>query len=344
MNAGTSTAPALAGPGWLRAWFTAFAPDTAPLALGETAPVWLRRGRTHVLGLPLRALLSPTNEHTPRYDWPHTLSAPALAEWLAASLRDQRWDLLQLDFLPPDSRAARVVHELPEPWRRVDLRARWEAPVIDLTQGADRYFSGLPQKLRANTNRAHNGLEKIGILDMRDLAAGTDWRSWLDAALTVESSGWKAGTGGAVLQSDLVRAFYLTILEQFRANGALRLFGLTLDDELLAFNLLVRDGTTWFGLKTGYAQAWSKHSPGNVLFRHVLRMLFEDGEARSLDMLDPATDWKRRWASRIEPRLRLRLYAPSWRGRLAYHAEHGARWLYRWPAVRKLATFPRRKA
>jgi hypothetical protein len=333
---------AVAGPAWLRAWFTAFAPHTLPLVLGDAAQLWLRRGRIYVLGLPLRTLHSPTNEHTPRYDWPANLPAHALGEWLTESRRGYRWDLMQLEFLTPDSQAARVVSELPKPWQQVDLRARWETPVIDLTQGADSYFSGLPQKLRANTNRAEHGLEKIGTLDIRDLATGTDWRTWLDTALTVESSGWKADTGGAILQSDPVRAFYQTILEQFRANGALRLFGLTLDDELLAFNLLVRDGPTWFGLKTGYTQAWSRYSPGNVLFRHVLRTLFEDSKAHSLDMLNPVTDWKRRWASHIEPRVRLRLYAPSWRGRLAYHGERSARWLYRWPAVKKLATFARR--
>jgi hypothetical protein len=252
------------------------------------------------------------------------------------------WDLLELEFLTPDSNAGRLLGRLPKPWHRVDLRARWETPVIDLTQGADTYFTSLPQKLRANTNRAENGLGRAGVLAVNEFAAGADWRTWFDTALALESAGWKADTGGAIAQSDLLRAFYLTVLEQFRAAGALRLFGLTLDGELVAYNLLVRDGQTWFGLKTGYAEAWSKHSPGNVLFRHVLRALFEERGAHSLDLLDPVTDWKRRWASRIEPRLRLRLYAPGWRGRLAYHGERGARWLYRWPAAKKLANLARR--
>ena len=38
-------------------------------------------------------------------------------------------------------------------------------------------------------------------------------------------------------------------------------------------------------------------------------------------MLDPVTDWKRRWASRIEPRLHVRLYAPTLRGRLLHRLE-----------------------
>ncbi len=339
-----SGAPAVAGPVWLRAWFTAFASDRAPVSVGNQTDVWLRRGSMRVLGLPLRTLHSPTNEHTPRYDWPATLQANTLADWLAASRRRCDWDLLQLEFLAQDAAAVRLLGSLPKPWHQLDLRARWETPVIDLTQGADTYFATLSQKLRANTNRAENTLGRAGALAVKEFAVDADWRTQLDRAMALEGAGWKAATGGAIVQSDPIRDFYLTVLEQFRAAGALRLFGLTLDGELLAFNLLVRDGATWFGLKTGYAEAWAKQSPGNVLFRHVLKALFELGDAHSLDLLDPVTDWKRRWASRIESRMRLRLYAPSWRGRLAYQGERVTRWIYHQPAVHKLLTTARRSS
>lgn len=334
---------AFAGPTWLGAWFAAFAPDAPPIVLGQGTHPRLLAGHTRVVGLPLRVLRSPTNDHTPRYDWTGDLSPDALADRLAASRRAFAWDLLELDLLTPESNAARVLVSLPEPWRRTDLRARWETPVIDLNQAADAYFAGLPQKLRANTNRAENGLRKAGELIARDLAQGDDWLTWLDACLALEGAGWKGEAGGAIAQNDATRAFYLTVLQHFHAAGVLRLYGLTLDGELLAFNLLVRDGHTWFGLKTGYAQDWAKYSPGNVLLRHLLKELFADDGAHALDMLDPVTDWKRRWASRIEPRLRLRLYAPGWRGGLAYHAERFARRLYQSPVGQRLIRLARRR-
>ena len=343
MSNEASNSPAFAGPTWLRAWFAAFAADAPPVELGPGTRLWLRPGHRRVGGLPLRVLRSPTNDHTPRYDWAGDLSPDALADWLVASRRAFAWDLLELDLLAPESNAARVLADLPKPWRRMDLRARWETPVIDLAQGGDAYFAGLPQKLRANTNRAENGLRKAGELIARDLAQGADWLTWLDACLALEGAGWKGEAGGAIAQSRHTREFYLTVLQHFRAAGVLRLYGLTLDGELLAFNLLVRDGHTWFGLKTGYAQDWAKHSPGNVLFRHLLKELFADDGACTLDMLDPVTDWKRRWASRIEPRLRLRLYAPGWRGGLAYHAERIARRLYHSPAGQHLIRLGRKR-
>lgn len=336
--------PSIIGPVWLAAWFAAFGAGTAPIEPGTGTRLWLRPARGRVLGLPLRLLRSPTNDHTPRYDWPADLSTGALGAWLAASRRAHAWHLLELDLLPPQSNAERVLASLPKPWRRLALRARWEAPVIDLTGGADRYFAGLPQKLRANTNRAENGLAKAGELRVRDLALDEDWLDWLEASLALEGAGWKGRAGGAIAQSDPTREFYLTVLAHFRAAGALRLYGLTLDNALVAFNLLVRDGGVWFGLKTGYAEDWAKQSPGNVLFRHVLKALFAEGNADCLDMLDPVTDWKRRWATHIEPRLRLRLYAPGWRGGLAYHAEQGALWLHRQPWVNKAVKFARRRS
>lgn len=328
MSGAPNHTPAIAGPAWVDAWLAAFAPVGAPLELGAGTQLWLRRDSGRVLGLPLRLLRSPTNEHTPRYDWPGNLTPAALAGWLTASRRTYPWHLLELELLAEDSNAGHLLASLPQPWRRLALLARWETPVIDLTQGADAYFAGLPQKLRANTNRAENGLRKAGDLRVRDLALDADWQTSLDACLTLESAGWKGEAGGAIEQHDRTRTFYLTVLRQFHAAGALRLYGLTLDGELLAFNLLLRDGPTWYGFKTGYGEAWAKQSPGNVLFRHVLSALFADGNAQTLDMLDPVTDWKRRWASRIEPRLRLRLYAPGWRGGLAYHGERLARRLY----------------
>jgi hypothetical protein len=342
MSEAADSVLAVAGPTWLSAWFAAFDPDVAPLQLGGQAGLPLRRGRTRLLGMPLRTLHSPTNEHTPRYDWPDGLSPGNVAGWLAASRQRYPWHLLELELLAQDSNAARLFGNLPKPWRRLDLRARWETPVIDLTQGADAYFAGLPQKLRANTNRAENGLGKTGELIVRDFAQGADWLTWLDTCLALERAGWKGQAGGAIAQSTRIREFYLTVLERFRAAGALRLYGLTLDGELLAFNLLLRDGPTWFGLKTGYAEAWAKQSPGNVLFRQVLGALFADGGALSLDLLDPVTDWKRRWASRIEQRVRLRLYAPGWRGGLAYHGERTARWLYHSSAAQKLIALARK--
>lgn len=342
MNSAPNHTPAVAGPAWLDAWFAAFAPASARLELGNGTPLWLRRDRGRVLGLPLRLLRSPTNEHTPRYDWPGDLSSDVLAGWLAASRRDYAWHLLELDLLAQDANAVRLLTGLPKPWRRLAHVTRWEAPVIDLTQGADAYFAGLPQKLRANTNRAENGLAKAGVLDVRDFARQPDWRTWLDACLALESAGWKGDAGGGMAQQDRTHAFYLAVLHQFHAAGGLRLYGLTLDGELLAFNLLLRDGPIWYGFKTGYAEAWAKQSPGNVLFRHVLRALFADGDTLTLDMLDPVTDWKRRWASRIEPRLRLRLYAPGWRAGLAYHGERVARRLHSLPAARRVARLLRR--
>lgn len=343
MNGSANATSLFAAPPWLTAWFAAFAPATAPFELGTHTSPWLRRDRLRVLGLPLRALRSPTNDHSPRYDWPCQLLAHDLVAALAASRRAYAWDVLELELLAPESNAARLLATLPKPWRRMDLRARSETAIIDLEQGADAYFAGLPQKLRANTNRAENGLRKAGELVARDLARGDDWLTWLDACLALEGAGWKGEAGGAIAQNDTTRAFYLTVLQHFHAAGVLRLYGLTLDGELLAFNLLVRDGHTWFGLKTGYAQDWAKYSPGNVLLRHLLKELFADDGAHALDMLDPVTDWKRRWASRIEPRLRLRLYAPGWRGGLAYHAERCARRLHQSPVGQRLIRLARRR-
>jgi len=42
-------------------------------------------------------------------------------------------------------------------------------------------------------------------------------------------------------------------------------------------------------------------------------------DVKCLDMLDPVTDWKRRWATRVEPRAFIRIFSPNLKGRLLCH-------------------------
>jgi CelD/BcsL family acetyltransferase involved in cellulose biosynthesis len=206
----------------------------------------------------------------------------------------------------------------------VEIRTIQHTSVIDLARGEKAYFDGISKKLRQNTNLAENGLKRQGALEMREVANSDDWRDWLERAFELEAAGWKGEQGSAIGQSPHELEFYRRVFGAARSEDRFRLYVLLLDGELIAFNALVLVDGVYYGFKTAFDERHAKQSPGNVLQRFVLRVLFAEGRANKLDMLDPVTPWKERWQTGTEALLRIYLYAPTPRGRLVYWARKAA--------------------
>src|SRR5207248_10109817 len=70
-------------------------------------------------------------------------------------------------------------------------------------------------------------------------------------------------------------------------------------------------------LKQSYHPAFGRHSPGNVLRVLLLQHEIAAGEISSYH-IGQVSEWKQRWATRLEPRCHIRIYDPGVRGTLAY--------------------------
>ncbi len=316
--------PFFARAGWFAAWREAFAPgrDTVQWSLaGVDIPLRPVRQGAARWG---RVLSAPANEHTPclRLPLPSEAAEAALAESLAALYRERRFSWLVFPLLPQGAAEIRCLEGLRARGWSVLVEPHPHTALADLHAGWEAYHQGLSKKLRSNTNRARNGLMRLGALTYQETVAEGDWRRCWAEMLDLEAAGWKGAAAGAIRCRPEVAAFYEAVLEEAAQAGALRLYALRLDGRLIAANLVVVDGATAYGWKTAYDPQLAKYSPGNVLQRYVTQALAEAGVA-TLDMLDPVSEWKRRWASRIEPRLHLRLFPPGWRGRAWYRV---ARW------------------
>ncbi len=307
---------------WFAAWLGAFASESVEAEVdGISIPFIPRRQRRW--GLAHRFLSAPANEHSPCLRLPCLPSreTAGLDAALRRLYRRQAFSWLEFPLLEHDAPELVSLRALVGcGWHLVEARHPHTA-IAEFEDGWEAYHRALSKKLRANTNRAENGLSRLGELRFEDAAESAMWIEAWEEFLALEAQGWKGETQSAIAGDEKLVAFYRRVLEEAHRQGKLRLYLLRLDGRLIGANLVIVEGATAYGWKTAYAPDLAKYSPGNVLQRKVTQALAEEGVGR-LDMLDPVTDWKRRWATRVEPRIHLRLFPPGLRGGIFYRLVH----------------------
>lgn len=298
-------APPFARPGWFAAWWSAFG-SGAPLVVTTT-----RGGRlTGVLALRRRAgvLASPTNAHTPGFGMlaEDASAAAALASWLFA----QRPRRVQLDYVdaadptvPELSRAAAGAgHRM---LRTVVQRS----PYVALAPGED-VDRRLGAKVTGNLRRTLRRLEEAGRVEVQVEATPRQLDRLLVEGFRVESSGWKAERGTAILSSPATRRFYAALARWAADAGLLRLAFLRLDGRAIAFAFVLRDETAYYLIKGGYDPEHRRFAPGKLLFRSLMARAAASG-AQRFELLGAAEPWKLEWTDRCHERILVRTYAPT---------------------------------
>ncbi len=191
---------------------------------------------------------------------------------------------------------------------RVVFEGSWEA-----------YLASRSANLRSVVRRGEKRLREHGALVLEEHRGGAGLDAAFDEFLAVEASGWKGADGTAIAVEPGLRERYLRLAREAAARDQFRLYLLRLGPTVIAgdYGILFED--TYFMLKTGYAQALAKASPGNVLHQRVLARLWSSGTVRTYDFMlgDHHADYKRQWANDVRRYATIRLFHPrSVRGRL----------------------------
>jgi len=303
------------GQEWFDAWYAAFAPDAGrfPLDLpsGDFAPD-LYADRIRLLRGSWRFLRAPTNSHTPRYGWKLTGDGDvgALDRSLRQALAASGCRGVEIEFLPETGGSFALL-------RALAATSRWTLVVepseqnlcVDVSGTWAAYWQGRPAKLKKTLNAQERQLGEVGRLEYHDSAQSGRWEEWLERGLELEAAGWKGQAGSAILSRPNEAAFYRRVTRAAAEKGRLRLFGLTLDDRLIAFNLMMGEGVLLSWLKVTYDEAFARYGPAALLYRRALQVLFEEPLVHIVNM-GAATDWTSRWATDVQPLVRVR-FAPS---------------------------------
>jgi CelD/BcsL family acetyltransferase involved in cellulose biosynthesis len=298
-------APPFAWPGWFAVWWQAF-------GVGSPTVLAVRRGGRLVGVLVLRrrggVLGSAANAHTPAFRIlaEDRSAAAELAAWLFA----QRPTRLQLDHVDADDPAlAELCRAAGRARHRVLRTTVQRSPYLRLVRGED-VDARLSAKSARNLRRNLRRLEELGRVEFEVADAPDDLDTLLGEGFRLESSGWKAARGTAILSSPVTRRFYTEVAHWGRRTGALRLGFLRLDGKAIAFALGLRDSSAFYLLKGGYDPACRRFGPAKNLFRHLMARSAAEGAER-FEFLGAAEPWKLEWTDRCHERLLVRTYAPT---------------------------------
>jgi CelD/BcsL family acetyltransferase involved in cellulose biosynthesis len=331
---------------WLRAWWEAYGADRRlriliaeedglPMAI---APLML--GRARFCGVPVRQLESMANAHTPRFDFivagpPEPACVALWREILDGCGRD--WDTLRLCQLPSNALALASLPEEAE--RRSLLVGLWpssDSPYLPLDCSFEDYHRGLDRKHRENLRKRLRRLGALGPVRHEVVTSAGDFSAALLEGLRIEAQAWKGRAGTAILNDPAAHSFYSRLGEEAARRGWARLNFLRVGDTRIAFDFSLHYRSRCFALKSGYAPAYARDSPYQVLCSMVLRRAFEEGLAE-VDFLGGREYWKLNWTRRFRPHCWAYVVPPRWPLRVAYQAKFElAPTLRRQPAYRFL--------
>lgn len=277
---------------WMAAWYAAFGAGRAP----AVAALW--RGAELAGVLPLvddgDRPAAMANDESPAFaplardDAAHAALVAALAERAPGGLA--------LGNVPAGPALERLERDLARSGLVTDSRAFRASPVVETDGTYEAWRELTKPRWRAQLDRLRRKAAREHDLEFALLREPADLERELDRGLAVEASGWKGAEGTAIDAAPATAAFYRDVARRFHALGELRVSSMTLDGEVVAFDLCLLHGNRLWLLKTGYQPAARRAAPGLVLHLTVIERCFEDG-LDAFELLGDEEEWKQKFAT-----------------------------------------------
>lgn len=320
-------------PALVTAYINAFAPDDPVLLLVAY------RGRRLVAVLPLQErylgagpvgmtwLRFAGNVHFVRCDVISRDEDPDLIArefWTLLRAR-QKWNLIQIDVAPMDGIVARMRALAAAEGAATGIHNPGETPYIgvpDPTVGIDDLIAAQGKSLRGSLRRGGRRLGERGAFEFVVIREGSpegDITDWVDRLCDLEHRGWKGEAGTSINSDASTRAFYSSLARDPALRRSLVCLALVLDGEMVAGDIGLLAGNTYFGMKIAHDEAYRDCSPGHVLMLHELLALSRMGYSE-FDMGGRAEPYKLFWTSTTRPFGRVFIFRKSLRGRLLHWA------------------------
>ena len=217
---------------------------------------------------------------------------------------------------------------------------QFSTPRRTLPPDRDDWGTGLKSKFKSNLRNREKRIAQLGEVRFEIAQEVDRVADLLPVFYRLESAGWKWEDQSSIIQKPHIKAFY----DQFASNsgGTVQIAILWLDNRPIAAQLLRILNGWLYVLKVGHDPEFRKYSPGQLIMRRTIDEAIKLSIG-NLDFLGHTETWKTDWNPIVNANFGISLFAPTWKGRLAYWATRGAREkLKQVPGARKLVAGIRR--
>jgi len=203
-------------------------------------------------------------------------------EWLRVEKGVSLWELPRAGGDGPFAhalvdalRGLRLTPTVLEEFNRAAIR-----PAATFDEYAARAFS---RDQRQENRRKRRRLAEQGTISFRVSSPDDDPQPWLNGFLELEQAGWKGEQKTALAQHERWRHCLFEYSRSAWTSGRFRCFGLFLDGRALALGTVFVSQKTGIGFKIAYDEAWSRFSPGVLMFLDLMEWLHKQQEITSID-------------------------------------------------------------
>lgn len=192
------------------------------------------------------------------------------------------------------------------------------SPFLQITGTWPEFEANMSSRSRYDLRRARRRAETMGDIRFEILSpdpAATD--RYFEEFCQVEASGWKGREGTAILMDKRMKHFLSIYARSASRLGALRLCFLRINDKAAAALLGIEYFGSFWVLKTGYDETFSRCSPGILLLHETIRYSYTHG-LKVYEFLGTDESWMHIWTGQQHSYSSIRVYPISIIGQLKF--------------------------
>jgi CelD/BcsL family acetyltransferase involved in cellulose biosynthesis len=169
---------------------------------------------------------------------------------------------------------------------------------VDIEGSFETYWEARGKNLKQNTRKQRNKLQAEGIATRIEcITALGDVKKAVEDYGLLESAGWKAADGTAILPDNAQGHFYRKMLENFCSMGRGRIYRYWFDDKVVAMDLCIQDDAAIVILKTAYDESYKAVSPSTLMRQDEFQQLFEEQKFPRIEFYGKVMEWHTRWTT-----------------------------------------------
>ncbi len=255
-------------------------------------------------GIPVSKLQAVFNLQTQRFDLIHGADETERKEIVAAlweEIKKQKnWQVLEFRLVKKESWLADLITLAESENYKTGVWQMDSAPFIALPQGVDKeklteeFSKSLKRHFRQELKRRLKRLKEIGTVKFVKTREYSP--ELMQKYFDLEAQSWK-GRGGTAASCDArSEKLHKDFARAVAAKNALSIYELKLDGKTIAMSINIKYAQKTIFWKTSFDENYSRYSPGNLVIKEFLTDCIRNG-SNELDMLSPATDYKKVWAT-----------------------------------------------